>query len=135
MSNIFFPSLSEDGWVTDYEEIANNILAHFFASDHSQTELYLNNVSSMAYVIQNNINDTIATASEMQTTLERYLSRYLQNVVVECNELKQTIPSTSAAITLYVGFSDEKGKLVTMAKLLNIKDGKLANIVNMNNNG
>lgn len=132
---IFFPSLSDQGWLTSSQEIADAALSHFFESDYSQSQLYIGSISSLAYIIQNNNSDIIGTANDIQTNLTSYLSSMLTGVTVTCRGSTKDTTTSESALDLYVSFQDETGKTVSMSNLLEIKNGKLYKVTNINNNG
>ncbi len=130
MSNIFFPSLSEDGWVTGYVQIADYSLADFFESQYSQSQLYFGCVTSLSYILQSNNGDMAASATAIQSSLKVYLGRYLNNVDVSCGVVQATPDTSATGLTLYVSFTDEQNKTITLSKLLQISNGKLTKVVN-----
>lgn len=132
MSNIFFPSLSEDGWVTSYQQIADLSLAHFFESDYSQTQIYFGNVSSFSYILQQYNGNLTETATEVESVLTNYLSSMLNNVSVSAT-LDPTQNTSSSSITLYVSFTDELNKTITLGNILQVENSKLLKVVKINN--
>lgn len=50
--DIYFPSLTETGWIASSEITGDFLFAHFFASDYSQTYIYTDHVSSFAKIMQ-----------------------------------------------------------------------------------
>ena len=134
-NNIFYPSLSQDGWVNNSIRIADKILSDFFLSDYSQSYVYVGAVSSFAWIIQNQQGDIPNTASLMQKTLNIYFSKYFNNVVIESSEQVNLDSPSKGEITLYIKFTDSEGNEYVLGKLLEIADMTLTKIINLNNNG
>lgn len=132
---IFFPSLSDQGWVKSNREIADFALSHFFESNYSQSQLYNGSVSSLAYIIQENNGDVNSTASDIETKLTSYLLSMLPGVVVSCVPNTADTTTSESSVSLYISFNDSTGKKVTMSNLLEIKNSKLYKVTNLNNNG
>lgn len=129
------PTLSSDNWVEDSEKKADYLLAHLFESDYSQTALYLGNVSSLAWAIQETNNNIPATLTLVTRVVNDYLSRYFESVEtsVTLNEINQ--PSSYVYLNLYISFIDEEGKQYTLSRLLQTQDGKLNKVIKNNNFG
>jgi len=133
MSNLFFPSLSEDGWVVSTQQQADYLLAHFFASDYSQTQLYLTKVSSAAYVIYKTQGDVIGTKNLLQSTLSDYFSRYFLNVNVDVTEVPNELDLSRVTLAIFLTFIDLDGIFFSLDKVFDIVDGKAVNILSINN--
>lgn len=132
---IFFPSLSDQGWLKSNREIADYALSHFFESDYSQSQLYFGRVTSLAYIIQENNGDLNTAASEIETKLTVYLKSMLPGAFVSCAPSTKNTTTTESALDLYVSFNDDNGKKITLANLLEVKNGKLFKVTNINNTG
>jgi hypothetical protein len=133
MSNLFFPSLSEDGWVVSTQQQADYLLADFFASDYSQTQLYLDKVSSAAYVIYKTQGDIIGTKNLLQNTLSDYFSRYFLNVNVDVTEVPNELDLSRVTLAIFLTFIDLDGIFFSLDKVFDIVDGKAVNILSINN--
>ena len=133
---IALPTLSTKGWVLANEHplvVANHIFAHFFCSDYSQTQLYLDKVSSFAWVMQSAQGDTGLAKSNLKTTLEGYFKRYFDNATVETSELPMDLTGR-VSLSLYVEFVAD-GVTYTLSKAINLSDGVVQSIINLNNYG
>lgn len=133
MSKIPVPTLSEDGWVTSTEERADYLFSHFFASEYSQTAFYVGTVASFPYIIQNNQGNMTNTVVALKNTLEKYFGRYFKNVVVDATHKEEPEKSGRVAITLYVSFTDEDGKEFVLARMAEMLNSKIVNILAINN--
>lgn len=129
------PTLSTDGWVFDPLNKANYLMSYFFEADYNQTQFYLNNVSSLTYLLYLYGNDPTEFASQLESTLLEYLGRYLNNVVVEAKYDLATESSSNASVNLYVSFSGKTGKTYTLSNMLIVNGSKLVQVVNNYNTG
>ena len=135
---MYFPSLSSDNsWLTNPTQIADAVTAHLFLSNHSQTQLYLGNVSSMAYAIQQGTGDILLTIELIRKMLINYYSRFFTQVEVEVSEYITTENSLSGntSLSIYINFVGDDNKVLNVSKLLEIQNGKLINVINLLNTG
>lgn len=130
---VYFPSLSEDGWVTSSMKIADYLLSHFFISDFSQSYIYITNVSSLPWIIQKHQGDISRTCTEIQNTLSEYFSRFFSNVQVEVTDVTNTATPSKAEISIYLKFIDKDNKEFVFGKLLEIADMTITKIIDINN--
>lgn len=133
MADLYFPSLSEDGWVMTGEQQADYLFSHFFVADYSQTQLYLGHVASFPWIIQQGNGDGTLTAQLTQSVLKKYFERYYDNVEVEVTQKSVVEPASKLEITIYVSFIDRNGKEINLARLAEIIDLKLTRIIDINN--
>ena len=129
------PSLSEDGWVTDAKHKADYLMAHFFLSDYSQTQLYLGQVSSLPWVIQAGQGDIPRTVSLLRQTLATYFQRYFDEVVVEVTD-QTPVDSSSVELVLYIAFVDpQTGLTYTVNEVLQERNGVFSRVASISNTG
>lgn len=126
------PSLSSNGWVTAQAQKADLLMAHFFASDALQSYLYINNVSSLPYIVEQAGDDIITLTQQLRLTLEKYLGRYYDLVDVDITNVDDPLDSSKVNLNLYIKATDN-GKDYVFAKLIETVNGKLSKIVNLNN--
>lgn len=132
---IYFPQLSESGWVTSSEITADAMFSHFFATDYSQSNIYLGNISSFAWIVQNNLNDMTGLIAAVRSALATYFARYFDNVTVEVQEKADLTDASKVGITIYLTFTDHEGKTYNLARLVRDIGSKTASIVKINNFG
>lgn len=130
---ITFPSLSEDGWVTNSTKTADYMLSHFFLADRSQSYMYDKFVSSLPWILTNAHGDMGKTTSDVRTTLQTYFARYFNNVVVEVQEVPNEQEPSKAQISIYVKFTDADGKEIVVGKMLMINETIIEKVINLNN--
>lgn len=131
----YVPTLSEDGWENSPEKMGDILISHFFISDYSQTQLYTGQVASLPYILQQNQSDLSGLFSDITSVLTRYLSRYLQNVVVEVNQNAQYTKGSFVAINLFVSYMGADGKTYTLTNIIQTLNSKIYNITQLNNEG
>ncbi len=127
------PSLSDSGWITSNRDKVASLLSYFYASQYSQSQFFYGNVSSMSYLLYMYGTNPSDMANEVESTLLNYLSRYLNNVIVEVTP--NLSDSIQASINIYIQFLDDDGNPVTFSNLLLVEGSKIVKIVNANNTG
>jgi hypothetical protein len=130
---VYYPSLTDSGWITSSPQILDNLLADAYESDYSQTALYRGQVFSIAYVIQEGQGDIPRTIGLLQEGLSRYLKRYFQEVAVEVYRVSALESSSKVELSMYINVTDQDNKSINAAKLLEVTNGQLTNIVTLNN--
>jgi len=130
----YFPSLSENGWVSDALQKADLLFAQFMISEYSQTTIYFGKVSSLAYIIQEGSGDPLRTAELLETTLSDYFMNYFNNV--SCSV---TYPVGQEGSRVYLNialaFEDTSGKTYSLTKVATLENSKVLAVENLNNFG
>jgi len=132
MNNNPVPTLSSSGWVYSASHKLQFLLSYFYESLYSQSQLYYTNITSMSYLLYKYGTDPYKLASEVETSLKNYLSRYLNssNLVVECTANSTSSSTGVSSINMYIQFTNENGKIVTLSNLLNVSGNKITSVVN-----
>lgn len=130
---MYFPALDIEGWVTSGTQIADYLFSHFFLSDYSQTQLYLGEVASLAWILQTHQNSIQDIVSTTEQTLKSYFERYFNNVVAEVSHSVDQNNPSKLQLTVYVSFEDTEGKRHTLGNLLDVIDSKIAKVKSINN--
>ena len=133
MSLPTYPSLTEDGWITNPISISNYILSDFFLSDNSQDYVFNGNIASMAWCIHEGQGDVQDTAELIKIQLRNCFSRYFQSVEVSASDSTDEADPSVGKINLVILFTDHSGKAYNLAKLLEISDMKVRKIINILN--
>ncbi len=133
--NIPVPSLSTDGWVTNTVMKSDYLLSHFFTAERSQSPLFPKNVTSFAWILQEYRGDMVTTARETQLALTNYFGAYFPTAEVEVVAKDETPGSTQVGLQIYVRVVDADNKEFILAKLAEIVDAKIVNILSINNYG
>ena len=129
------PSLSPDGWVTNTTMKADYLLSHFFTSERSQSPLFPEGVCSFPWLLQEYKTSMEITARETETALTNYFGKYFPTVEVEVKAEDETAGSSRVALYIYVRIVDSDGKEFILAKLAEVADAKIVNILSLNNYG
>lgn len=132
-SKVYYPSLSEDGWVNSSIKVADNLLSDFFLSEYSQSYIYNGTISSLPWIIQHTQGDMTKTITLSEKTLSEYFSKYFNNVVVEVAEVLNSEDPSKGQISIYISFTDSENKQHNVAKMLEIADMKIQQVININN--
>lgn len=128
------PTVSTSGWVDDIAEKADRLLAYYFVSDFSQSNLHRGLVVSLPQQIQELGHDPDALQRGMQSSLEGYIGQYFESAQVSVDA---TIPNPAdpSRIQVTVGIIvTENGVRHSVGKLIQATNGKIADIININNN-
>lgn len=130
------PTLSTLGFVTDSSNKFDKLLAHAFASDYNQTQLYPGNITSIANIIKQGGNDMGALITAITNGLQSYLGKYYTSVNVVVAIIPNAINVKSSAITFQTTITvGENLGQNTFDHNVVTEDGSLQNIINLNNYG
>ena len=135
MQNIIpVPVLSPSGWVTDLSNKADALMAHFFESNKSQTQIYGKNITSLQWLVEQYGHDVTQLSLQLRSALENYLSRYYISSVVNINN-DNTATNLSGSVTISIhAIVNENGTQYSIGYLLGISNLKITKIMKINNN-
>lgn len=125
-------TLGPDGWVTSPVKKFEYAIAHFFASEYSQTHLFKGYISSLPWIVQDTQGDMLRFCSAIESTLTSYLSTMFSNVVVEAAEVA-TDKQFIGEVRLYVQVTDSDGTVLNLGKILRTENGLIREIVDIVN--
>ncbi len=135
MANTALPTLSSKGWVNDIAEKVDMAIAHFFASDSLQSQLYKNDeIANLPAITARATNDMLRFQQDLRFALERYLSRYYDQATVQVQDDSQTNKGGSVTMTVYAEVTVGAATYV-VSNLLTTVDGKFEKIQKINNTG
>jgi len=135
MANAAVPTLSVKGWVNSLAEKVDILIAQFFASDSSQSQLYpAGEIANLQVLIYNNTNNIPGLQQDLRAKLEAYLSRYFDGASVDVGNDFKTKGSGNVTMHIYAEVTQDKTTYV-VANLLSIVDGKFEKITKINNTG
>lgn len=126
------PSLSSKGWITEIAEKCDMLLSYFFISDHSQTYLYKNNVTSLPYLIQQHGHEKNKLNNEIEKALFVYLKRYFDDVLIETSVQEDEKEKSKLDITIDI-IINEDGKRHSLGRLIRSLNSKIVEIIKVNN--
>lgn len=127
------PTLSADGWVID--DIGKKLdyaIAHFFASEYSQSYSYHGKISSMPYILQVNTNNSSETITDLKRTLDIYLGRLFNSSTVEISNVTKPTNSSKISLSIYIEV-EENGRKANLSKLLQENETKTFQVIDLNN--
>lgn len=129
------PSLSSDGWINDIARKTDRLLSYFFVSEESQSNIYDGQIASLPGLIREYGNRPLDLKSQMREALINMLKGYYDSVDVSVSvstENTQIPGRADVTVTITV---TENGKSYQVPQLVQTLNGKLLNIINLNNNG
>jgi hypothetical protein len=130
-----YPSLTTEAWLSSPIAVADKLMSDFFNSNYSQSNLYLGNVSSFAYVIQSTKGNPDACAELMSNVLKRYFLRYYKDVNIQVTTDKETNVTSKSSLTIYMTFKDTDDKEYSLGELIEMEGLKVNKIIKLNNEG
>lgn len=128
-----FPSLSPEAWVTSPNSIADIMFAHFVVANYSQTLVYLEQVSSLPWLIQKYQDDITQMASSIQAQLNTYYGRVFQQVSTEVTGEQDANNPNKYLLRIYISFTGDDGQTYNLANALDVLDSKVTKIIKINN--
>jgi hypothetical protein len=110
------------------------LLAHMFYADRFQTSLYGKNVTSIPWILEENIGDISRTVTAMRLAINNYLTRYYDsaNVDVSSEDADPDNSTSKVLIKLAITVIDD-GVEYQANRLVSIVDGRFKEFVNLNN--
>ena len=130
---VVVPCLSPDGWVTDTATMADRLMAHFFASDYSQTHVFPDKVASIAAILQRNQNNMTRTQSDLRDSLRNYLEPHFSSVEVEVQISDNGGTTTVCTAYFYIKVVGFDGVEFNFSSIGNIVDSKFQAVLDVNN--
>lgn len=129
---ITVPTLGPDHYASTPQKKFEYMMAHFFESEYSQSNIFKRMISSLPWVAQETNGDTLAFCTLLQRTLETYLRTAFNNVAVEVTEVP-TNGSMLAQVRLYVSCQDADGTQLNLGKMIRAESGLIKEIVDIVN--
>lgn len=135
MSDVVVPVLSSEGWITDIRKKADQVMAYFFASDYSQSNLFYTNIASLAWLVQQYGNDTTALQSAVESTLQQYLERYFTGVRLTVT-IEDTTETGGGRYNIILDATVVEGEYrYSLGKLIETQNNKVVKIIDYFNKG
>jgi hypothetical protein len=130
MANTAVPTLDTAGWVTDGAEKLNRLLAYFFTTMNSQSNLYSSTINSIQSIIEKSGSDIDDLTSSLQRQLSTYLGRYYDNVTIKVYVDPTTIIHALVTLNLDIAISDKDG-FTKYGPSINLNNGVFKSIVDL----
>lgn len=78
-----YPTMDQRGWLKDPNQKALAIINDYAGSNHSQSNIFLGQVKSLQYALQQNPNNIPSLCGQIQTELTAMATAYMDGVVVD----------------------------------------------------
>jgi hypothetical protein len=127
------PTLSTQGWVDDLPTMVDRQLAYYYVSDYNQTFFFPGQVYSLGRDLQISGGKVEILMDLIKTNITALLKEISGNVRVEasCPDFDD---ETSGRKAINVRMAIEyNGQELLVGRVLEIRNGKLANVLRMNN--
>lgn len=79
------PSLSAAGWLTELAERADALMAYYLTSEHSQSYIYRDNITSLPYHIKQHGANPSRLESVVETDLLTYFRRHFEDAEISAS--------------------------------------------------
>jgi len=127
------PTLSSSGWVVELAEKVDRLMAYFFVSDHSQSNIYEGHVVSLPYIVQSYGNDDSSIRTAIQQNLNVLLGRYFEQSTVDVTVDLPT-SDTDTRMTIRVDATVTDGRYRhSVGKLITTVNSRVVEIMDINN--
>lgn len=133
MANV--PDLSVKGWITNPLEKADKMMAHFYAAEFSQSNLFPKDVHSFVYLLQKNLNKPTDLQYGLEEVLTKYFNKYFQNTVVMVTVEDDAGSATKQTVTISLTFETSDGKKFDLTEISSVEGSIFERYVHLNNTG
>lgn len=133
MGNIL-PTLSSSGWVDEIAEKADRVMAYFFVSEYSQSNIFRGNITSLPHLIQKFGNEPEVLKSEISRKVQDLLGRYFDEVSVDAEITNEDQPHSRMDLQITVRLRDN-GVSYSLARVIKTLNGKVEEFIRVNNEG
>ena len=128
------PDLSVKGWISTAEEKADKLLAHFYAAEKSQSNLFPNDVHSFPYILQKNLNNPLGLETELASELKAYFGKYFDSVAVTVKVRDETEGSSRQYVEFSISYSQD-GKSYDLVDIKHLDNSLFERYYHYNNTG
>lgn len=129
------PDLSVKGWITNTLEKADKLLAHFYAAEYSQSNLFPNDVHSFTYILQKNLNNPSGLEYDLNDQLARYFNKYFNNTQVIAKVTDDQGSASKQTVTIMLTFQTPDGKTWDISDVTTVKGSLFERYTQLNNTG
>ncbi len=128
-SRTLLPTLSTQGWINRPVSVYDTMLSDFFLSEYSQTFVFIDDVSSFPWILQQYRGDIDRIASETKARLSIYFARQFNDVEVTVTYQANENSINSYALMLFMEFTDSTGEVFNLNRLIKHDDLKVNEII------
>lgn len=129
------PDLSVKGWITNPLEKADKMLAHFYAAEFSQSNLFPNDVHSFTYILQKNLNKPKELEADLTDQLTRYFNKYFLNTAVTVTVTDDANSGSKQTVNISLTFETSDGKKHDLVDVTTVKGSLFERYTHLNNTG
>lgn len=104
----YYPAVSSVGFIKDPVEIATALFTVPFVSNHSQSTLYRDVISSIGYIYQQSGGYTDTFPGEIEDMYTNLFSRYFSSVSVTVEALSSDQPEDYVILIVYGDGTEER---------------------------
>ena len=133
MANV--PDLSVKGWITSPLEKADKMLAHFYAAEFSQSNLFPDDVHSFTYILQKNLNNQKGLEVDLVDSLTRYFNKYFLNASAIVIVTDDNDSGSKQTVTISMTFETPDGKRFDLSDVVNVNGSLFDRYTHLNNTG
>ena len=133
MANV--PDLSVKGWITSPLEKADKMLAHFYAAEFSQSNLFPDDVHSFTYILQKNLNNQKGLEVDLVDSLTRYFNKYFLNASAIVIVTDDNDSGSKQTVTISMTFETPDGKRFDLSDVVNVNGSLFNRYTLLNNTG
>ena len=125
-----YPTLSSFGWVNGIADKLDFLLTDMFYADKLQTSLYGSKVTSVQWILEQNTDSMLNTASAMQSAINNYLRRYYDSASVEVTyqDADPGVSSSRVQLTIFATVVED-GVEYQVNKLALVVDGRFKEFI------
>lgn len=128
---ISVPTLSAQGWITDFDAKVDAILAFVLTSQYSQTYCYHGQITSVQKILQQTGNKSKEAAVLLENKLSDIFKRYFDSAKVTVEVIDD--PSVALSTLRIMIEADDKGVQRVTGRLMSAGAGRLNEFVKINN--
>lgn len=129
------PDLSVKGWITNPMEKADKLMAHFYAAEHSQSNLFPNDVHSFVYILQKNLNQPTELRFDLEQNLRTYFNKYFLNTVVDVTLTDIPGSASKQNVNITMAFESADGQRWDLSNVAEINGSLFERYSHYNNTG
>lgn len=134
-SRTLLPTLSTQGWINRPLSVYDTMLSDFFLSEYSQTFVFIDDVSSFPWILQQFRGDIERISAETKSRLSIYFARQFNDVEVTVTYQANENSINSYALVLFMEFTDSEGETFNLSRLVKHDDLKVTEIISTLTNG
>lgn len=127
--------MSSSGWVNNVSEKADTLMAYFFESEYSQSNIYAGKVVSCQQLIQSFGHNPMDLQIRTRETLDKYLAPFFDSVNAEV-DTDMPHPEYPNRVHLKIKVSViENAVRYDLGHLIEIANSKIIRFINLNEEG